>query len=150
MRTTHQRRTTYIAAQRSDVWISEQTGIPRSTVGFVRRGERYLPKQYRTELRNLYQRESYGRLREEGFSYHQARRFSSYAPESAKLNASTMRLLADDLTRGAIASRLKKLNLPVTEENITAEWNTMRKDIVEGLRRSHKSWEDIKEYIAGF
>jgi len=140
-------RISYIAETRSDAWISEQTGIPRSTIGFVRREERTLPKEYSSALRNLYQREAYARLREEGFAYHQARRFSSYAPQSVSLKQSLMKVLIDDLTLGQISKRLQEVGLAITEENIFSIWDDTRGSIVEAMKKSHKDFETVERYL---
>ena len=69
---------------RTDVWIAEQTGIPRSTLGFVRRGEREMPAQYTDALRTLYQGESTTYLTNRGYPTTEAVRLSSSMPDQIR------------------------------------------------------------------
>lgn len=146
MKTIDQRRIGFLTDHRSDIWIARETGIPRATVGFVRRGERQLPAQYTASLRNAFQREAYGRMREIGFSSHQAKRFSWYAPESIRIRIADMKLTVNKLTLGVSAQKERKLRkegIPYDEVELWADtWD----DIVEGLQRSKKTIEDIGEY----
>jgi len=64
--------------------MSEQSGIPSSTLSAVARGERKLPEMYRSDLRNMYQRTAYHDMREQGLSPDQARRFSWYSSTRVK------------------------------------------------------------------
>ncbi|GAG55163.1 unnamed protein product [marine sediment metagenome] len=52
---------------RTDVWIAEATGIPRSTIGFARRGDRELPSKYADALRGLYGGEVTTHLQKAGY-----------------------------------------------------------------------------------
>lgn len=104
-----------------------------------------MPVQYRGFIRKEYQRAAYHNLGFEGFSPTQARRFSSFIPESAKLKSGQMRLLVDDMTLGQISKRLKNLGLEATEENILSIWDETREGIVKNMRRSKKTWEQIQE-----
>jgi len=69
---------------RTDVWIAEQTGIPRSTLGFVRREERALPAQYTDALRTLYQGEATTFLTNRGYPETEAVRMSSGMPDTVR------------------------------------------------------------------
>ena len=65
---------------RTDAWIAEQTGIPRSTLGFVRRGEREIPSKYADVLRTFYRGESTLYLTNRGYPTTEAVRLSSSMP----------------------------------------------------------------------
>lgn len=136
----------YVSEMRTDAWISQASGIPVSTIGYVRRGERELPSQYYSVMRNLYQRESYANLREQGFSYHQARRYSSYAPAAVTENVTKMdsviRTLAEGRAGGIIA-KLEKAGEYYDPEAVYNESLDVMKKAVAG---SHKSFEDIERY----
>lgn len=66
----------FMADWRTDVWLAEKSGIPRSTIGFVRRGERLLPAQYTNAARSAYQSSMHDILRDEGFPRRAAFQFS--------------------------------------------------------------------------
>jgi len=68
--------------KRTDVWIAEATGIPRSTLGFVRREERTLPAQYTDALRTLYQSEAASFLSSRGYPETESIRLSSGMPDT--------------------------------------------------------------------
>lgn len=145
MRTLAQRRIMFLSQKRSDSWIAGQTGIPRSTVGYVRRGERILNPAYSRLLRNTYQREAYGRMRETGFSATQARRFSRYAAESISLKIGEMKLLVNRFTTGAVAMEIGKLQREGISYDIDDLWNDMKQRIIEGLQDSKEPVEEFAD-----
>lgn len=140
-----QNRIEFISVTRSDTWIAAQTGIPRSTVGFVRRGERDLPSKYQTTLRNAFQREAYARMRETGFSTTQARRYSWYSTEQISYRISEMRLLVDRFTAGAVGMSIAKARAAGQSYDEDVLWASMRSLIIEGLQYSPEPVEEFAE-----
>lgn len=130
----------------SDIEIAKSTGIPRSTVGFVRRGERFLPSKYSLPLRAGYEREGYRRMRATGFSRAQADRFKWYAPESVGLKISEMKLTVNKLTLGVTGQQIEKLKREGKSFDRDDIWGETKIKIIEGLQRSKKPVEDIGEY----
>ena len=129
-----QRRLSYMGLTKTDTWIAQQTGIPRSTVGFVRRGERALPSQYDYDLRLGYQRVAYNKLREEGMNTDQSRKFSSYSPESSSLKQMIMK----DIVNGSTMNACIQEKLRLEKEGIFVEmkdiWDSMHDQVVEGFQ----------------
>lgn len=138
-----QRRLGFVFEQRSYGWIARESGIPRSTVRYAALGERVLPTQYQSTLRNLYQREAYKRLGDVGFSPHQARRFSSFAPASVSIKILDMRLKVQDLTIGAVGREMEDLDLPGVFDDYPDLWNEMYEQVLEGMQKSKKPWEEL-------
>lgn len=146
MSTITSRRLSFIHDVRSDAWIAQETGIPRSTLGFVRRGERTLPPQYRDQLRRVYQREAYGRLRDTGFSTDQARRFSWYVPERITEVRQQLEEQIDYLARGRVVQMKKRAmeaGETLDEDQALSE---SRDAIRSGLRKSKKPLELWVDY----
>lgn len=139
----------YLSKEFSDSWIARQTGIPRSTVGFVRRGERTLPAEYGAELKNYFQREAYSDLRDTGFSYHEARRYSSYAPETIRSVQDEMDFIVDRLSTGR-AGYIQRQREALGE---VFDWDDEKEgimeDVRESLRQSRKAWFEIRDYPVG-
>ncbi|MBA7573664.1 hypothetical protein ES708_15462 [subsurface metagenome] len=145
MRTLAQRRIIFLSQKRSDSWIAGQTGIPRSSVGYVRRGERSLSPAYNRLLRNTYQREAYGRMRETGFSATQARRFSRYAAESVSVKIGEMKLLVNKFTLGAVGMETVRLKREGISYDIDDLWDDMKQKIIKGLQESRESVEEFAD-----
>ncbi len=131
----------------SDITISGMTGIPRSTIGFVRRGERSMPTEYRRGLYDDYRKVSYHALSEESLPYHQARRFSSSSPKTVNETMVEMRVLVTQSTRGAITGKLAKLH----KQGIIPDLKQIAKDMLaavkKGFKKSHKSLEQYRDYM---
>lgn len=141
-----QRRISFILKQRSAAWVSRETGIPQSTLSYVKRGLRQLPAQYRSPLRNTYQRETYAQLRAEGAPSHQARRFSWKAPETVTEAMSTLHRKRNELTMGLVMKKLGDFDLPATQANIDDFWEDASEALLEGLQNSPESLETIYDY----
>lgn len=60
--------------------ISEETGIPISTISYTVREQRVLPAKYTQSLRNYYSRNIYKQLRDVGMSPQSARRYRWFTP----------------------------------------------------------------------
>ncbi len=132
-----------IKAGTSDVDISNLTGIPRSTIGFVRRGERSLPSKYVRPLYDTYRRVNYHILRDEAFSYSQARRYSSSSVKDASGVAVEMRMMVTQSTRGAITGKVTALE----KKGILPDLRQIQKDMLAAVRKGYmKSRKDFKQW----
>ncbi len=140
-----QRRIAFINKTRSDRWIARESGISRTTIGYVRRGERTFSTQQKAALRNVYQREAYGRMTATGFSATQARRYSWYAPESIGLKISEMKLLVDRFTIGAVGMEVAKAQRAGISYDIDLLWLDMKQKIIKGLQDSREPVEEFAE-----
>jgi len=146
MTNTSIRRLQFVTVERPLTWVSEETGIPTSTLSYVNRGLRNLPKQYVDTIRNLYQRESYSRMRNAGASSEQARRYSWYVPTTVGNVMIDYSLKVEELAGGIVAAKLKGLERDATTDEILDLWSDARQSIVEGLQNSRKPLEDILDY----
>ena len=133
---------------KSDMFIARQTGIPRSTLGFVRRGERKLPSIYTNQIRATYQRTIYEEMKSFGYSATQARRFSWYAPETVRVQLIDYRLRVQEMALGVMTNRIKTFENEGIAYDEVSEYERAFVDVEEGLRRSKASYEDIvhKDY----
>jgi len=130
----------------SDSQISVMSGVPRSTIGFVRRGERTLPSQYLTPLRDTYRRVNYQIQRAEGFSYHQARKYSSSSVATSRSVITEMKQMVGTYAKGAltgIRAKDKKLGIIRTLKDMASQ---AIEAVKSGMRRSHKDFKDIQNY----
>lgn len=131
----------------SDVDISLLTGIPRSTIGFVRRGERLLPSEYIRPMYDGFRKVNYNVLREAGLPYHQARKYSSSSVKTSSDVAVEMRMIVEQSTAGAVIGKTvaleKKGILPdpfQVEQDMTAA-------VLKGYRKSHKDFKQMQDYM---
>jgi hypothetical protein len=141
------RRITYTLMTRSQAWLSEASGVPRSTLSYVARGLRELPAQYRESIRNVYQGEAYGNLRMSGASSTQANRFKWYVPETVLNVQSSYGLKAMEWTVGVIGSKLKGLGRPATEQEVLNLWDESYEDVIDGMQQSKEPYERVMEDI---
>ena len=146
MSTLNVRRLSMILRERSAAWVSRQTGIPQSTLSYVRRGLRPLPQKYVAPLRNTYQREAYARLRAQGAPTHQARRFSWVTPERAQTAIDTLNIKRGELTMGYVQKLIAIDDLDMSDETILELWPEAEDAILEGMQNSLESLETIYDY----
>lgn len=118
--------------QRTDVWIAERTGIPRSTVGFVRRGERELGSAYYGPLRSAYQSETTRRLDEAGLPHREAIRFSMSRPERQREITNTMHSIIQDLAIGSTTNQYEASG----EDPDIFDWNDTYEGYFDQIRDS--------------
>lgn len=146
--TTGQSWVKFVGERYSDADISRMTGIPRSTVGFVHRGERTLPTEYLKSMRNLYQRTAYRAMREGGASTEIAHKFSWYS--AGRVNQ--VDKIYDELTSKTAFGVTLKRKLEAEDEGYTfdfkEEYDSVLEQIKENYRRSKKDWQDIANYVA--
>ncbi len=131
----------------SDRTISGMTGIPRSTIGFVRRGERGIPSEYAVTLRDNFRKVNYHSLRRDGMSYHQARKYSSQKSSKAEGILVEMRMLVTQLTRGAVTRKVAKLEKEGIIPNMKKIASDMLEKVKAGLRKSYKDFDTQKDYM---
>lgn len=136
----------YIAETQSFASIARATGIPYRTVLGLRTGKIDLSSQFRTSMRNMFQRTAYGRLRRAGFSASESRRWSWYTPEQNVIKEKSLTFKVGELAQGAVASKLRKEGLPTTKENVDRFYDEMFELVQEGIRQSIEPTEIIMDY----
>jgi len=136
----------YVAEQRSFAHISRATGIPYRTVLAMREGTMKITSEFAKSMRNMYQRESYGRLRETGFSTYEARRWSWYRPEEVVIKEMSLKYKIGELATGAVAAKLRTLGLPTTKQAVDALYDDMYQQVKEGIQRSIEPTEAWLDY----
>ncbi len=130
----------------SDITIEGMTGIPRSTIGFVRRGERSIPSEYIRTLYDKYRTVSYNALTAESLPYHQARKYSSRSTKTVNDVSIEMRKLIEISTKGAIIGKLAgNKSKGIIQSNKQVE-KDMLAAVKAGYKKSHKSYDDYKDY----
>jgi len=136
----------YVAEQRSFAYMSRMTGIPYRTVLAMREGKIKLTSEFARSLRNMYQRESYGRLRKTGYSATEARRWSWYAPERAVIKEMSLKHKIAELATGATAAVLEKEGIPTTKQAIDDIYDDMYGRVKTGIETSIEPTETIMDY----
>lgn len=136
----------FMAEQRSWAYVARQTNIAYRKLLSLRSGTVDVIPAFRQSIRNAYQREAYSRLREVGFSSHQARRWSSYSTAEVRLKEQGLRLKIAELAIGATASHLHHSDLEVTSTYVDRYFGSMYEKIREGILDSPKSTEEIFDY----
>ena len=135
-----------ILRERSAAWVSRQTGIPQSTLSYVRRGLRQLPDKYVNPLRNTFQREAYARLRAQGAPTFEARRYSWLTPERAQTAIDTLTIKRGELTMGYVQKIIAIEDLDSSDAVILELWPEAEDAVLEGMQNSLESLETIYDY----
>ena len=138
----------YVNETRSANWIANQTGIPRSTVGYVLRGERVLPTKYNLNARRVYQTEVYGHMKSAGMSANQATRFKWYAPEAVRLKISIMKEIVNESTLMRIGQKQVSDTKQGIIKGINDYWKDTKEEVKESYRQSYRSLDDWIKYHA--
>ena len=142
-------RLNYLSGQGlSDTTIAGLTGIPRSTVGFVRRGERQLPSEYYNKLYNDTRKVAYNVLTSEGLPYHQARIYSQKAIPTIQETSVEMQSITSTSIEGAITGKLAQNERKGITQTMTEIRKAMTDAVMAGFRASHKSYDDFQDYIS--
>lgn len=141
------RRITYTLMEKTQSWLSKASGVPASTLSYVARGLRDLPKQYRDAIRNVYQGEAYQRLKFSGASTTQANRFKWYVPETVLNVQSSYMTKALDWTTGVVGAKLRGLGRSATEKEILSIWQESYDSVKEGMQESKQPYERVMEDI---
>lgn len=141
------RRLSYVLKSKTQVEVSEVTGIPQSTISRVKNGQIELPSKYTSTLRNYYQREAYSDLRISGASATQAKRFSWYVPEIVTDVVSTLKDTLNMLSTAWVARESMADDIYWTEDEYLAAKEEAEKSILEAMQKSEKTIEEI--YTSG-
>jgi len=138
----------YVSEKQTQTWIANQTGIPRSTVGFALRGERALPSKYTLNARRIYQTEAYRRMTKEGMSPNQASRFKWFAPEAVGLKTGIMKEIINESTLMRIGQKQVQDQKTGIMKDIDDYWKDTKKEVQESYRRSDSTLDDWINYHA--
>jgi hypothetical protein len=136
----------FVLEGRSKAWISRATGIPSSTVSYVVAGKRRLPAVYTDEVRRMYRRETYRRLRASGMSANQANRFKWYSAPKVGYYIKQMNYKVRFLALGHMSDWYEpvyKNGRKLEGEEKLAE---IERQVREGLRKSREPWETWEDY----
>ena len=131
--------------QRSDVWIAEKSGIPRSTIGFVRRGERELGSQYWKALRSAYQSETIGRLNAIGMPSRESFRYSLQPPTVQRRIESEFSYIRDQLAANSTAIAYERSGMPEAAFPWQATYDAYHVQVTDSIHNSPFTYDDIKE-----
>jgi len=138
---------TFLLSERTVPWLGRESGIPWDVIRSVSAGTGTFTTRQARQFRNLYQRESYSRLREAGMSSGQARRFSSYGPESVMERKEKVTAVIVKLAESRTAQVAKRYEdegiLYDTEDIFADEWQS----IWEGMRKSREEYETWVKYL---
>lgn len=137
------RRLSYVLQNTTQTLVSKITGIPQSTISRVKNGQIPLPSKYTSTLRSFYQRTAYADLRAFGASSIQARRFAWYIPETVTDILDTLEETKNMLTTHWVALRTVEEGRVFTPEELILEKESAEQSILEAMRKSKKSIEDI-------
>ena len=139
------RQLAYVAEQRSYAFIARSTGIPYRQVLAMRAGKLKISSEFATSIRNMYQREAYGRLRETGFSTYEARRWSWYTPERVVIKSLSLKARIAELATGAVAAKLRSLGIPTSPKAVDDWYDEMYEKVRVGISRSLHTTEELME-----
>jgi len=135
----------WLSEGRTDVWISERSGIPRSTIGFVRRGQRDLPAIYRTALRSAYQSETTRRLDAIGVPHRESIRMSMKRPEDQRQIYSDMSYIVNELSVFNMTRAYERSGLDPMVFDWQGSFDAYEEQVIEAIHKSPYTYDDIKE-----
>ncbi len=127
------------------MWIAERAGIPRSTIGFVRRGERNLPAQYRTALRSVYQSETVRRMDAVGMPHRESISMSMKRPEDQRAIYSEMSYITEQLASFSMTSAFDRSGIDVDDFDWQGSYDMYHDQVTEAIHLSPYTYDDIKE-----
>lgn len=108
----------YVLERHTVYSVAQDTGIPYSSLYRMSQGGGDVRPEYRSALRNYYQREAYSRMRDEGFNTRTARAFSWRTPDTVR--DATQKLITD---RNTMAEMVTRARLARDNETVTpANW----------------------------
>jgi transcriptional regulator with XRE-family HTH domain len=141
-----QQRVQYLSKNMSLREIARETGIPRSTLGYVWRGERQLPTDYVTDLETTYRKGVYANLREVGVSVEQSQLYRYLSPSMASSLEARMETTINRLSLGAYAAAAEKMNRQGLLFDPAKLFPDMKARVTAGLRASDKTIEEKENY----
>ncbi len=136
----------YISQEQSFAAIARATGIPYRTILTLRERVVPLTTVQRQGLRNMFQREAYGRLRRTGYSTTEARRWSWYRPERVTIKDMSLKAKIAELATGAVAGKLESEGIPTTKKAVDELFDDMYEKVKQGIETSIEPTEIIMDY----
>ena len=141
----------YLLSTMSQSRVSQETGIPRSTLYDFSKQSYGLSDAQSQSLRNAYGRTVYGELRELGMSRTQATRFEFQKLETVEYVKDAMKQLVPELSQGVYEMREHVAKQRGVEWDEPTERQNATETVLYGLRKSKKTKEEWEQYqVAGF
>jgi hypothetical protein len=140
------RQINYMLEEKSLSYVARSTGMSLNSLRQFTKKDSKLPQTVKTSITNAYNRESYGRLRDIGFSVEQARVYGRKIPEIASAWEANMRMKIASLTEVHVARRLVRDDIPATQKNIDKYFDIIYTQVLKGIKNSRVSPEDWLDY----
>jgi len=138
----------YLNETHTQTWISQQTGIPQSTLSYVLREQRELPQQYYSGVLTTYMTNTAYRMSDAGLPVHQVPRFQVQEPEIVRSVTAYVNDTAMKLAEGYVIKQAYDQDIP--DSQVQSYINDNISDAVQyirdSLRRSEKPIEEWEDY----
>jgi len=136
----------YLSSTHTQAWISDETGIPQSTLSYVLSGQRSLPAVYEQPVINAYSREVYSIFREYGFTSEEAASQRYKNPETITSMTAQIDDKLEYLAMGHLISLPKSTTDILTMEEYDNLIQESIEDIIQGISNNKTSIEHFEDY----
>lgn len=140
------RRLNYVLRTQTQSWTAKEIGVSQSTISRWSRGLTKISNEYANPIRNTYQREAYNVLRDTGASYHQARRFAWYTPETVLDVENQLTEKVNFLATGWAGKKANKIGGEFTLKQLELFAEEGIDIVKDALRQSQEPLEVIFDY----
>ena len=127
--------------------LSNITGIPSSTLGYVLRGERELPDKYLSNTHYQYSLTAYENLMMSGANRNAAMQVCGQPPENILDMQFRWQKLTSNLTSYRIALDWEKAGIKYTAQDIIDEIPNRINEIITGYQKLSVSLELAEQYV---
>lgn len=139
-------RVDFLLGEMSRHGVSKETGIPSGVLRKYTAGVGDIPDIFTKTVRSAYERIGYQKMRAQGFSSWQARRYRSYGITQRKDVRGVFEDTVAELANGYATKRVEALGLDPTEDNLKRFRSAGSRKVREGLRNSKQPFEEWVDY----